>query len=203
MRYQGRISGRQDDKGFGFVTPNGGGQRAFIHMNAFANRRRRPVGTEIVIYEIVYDPMGRAQAENVRFADERTQRAPQAGRGMFAPLCASVFLMAIGAAAWAGRLSPLFPAAYAALGVLTFLAYAIDKSAARNGRWRTQESTLHLFSLLGGWPGALAAQRLLKHKSIKTEFQSVFRVTAVLHCVALAWLLWSHGGFPLATFGGA
>ncbi|MGD9578618.1 MAG: DUF1294 domain-containing protein, partial [Syntrophorhabdus sp.] len=36
----------------------------------------------------------------------------------------------------------------------------MDKSAARNERWRTQESRLHLFALIGGWPGALVAQKL-------------------------------------------
>ena len=44
--------------------------------------------------------------------------------------------------------------AYLGLSVVTFLAYWFDKSKAQRGAWRTQESTLHMFSLLGGWPGA-------------------------------------------------
>lgn len=37
MRYQGKITGWKDDKGFGFVIPNGGGQKAFVY---FANNER-------------------------------------------------------------------------------------------------------------------------------------------------------------------
>jgi len=35
---------------------------------------------------------------------------------------------------------------------ITFLVYALDKSAARRDRWRTRESTLHLLSLIGAGP---------------------------------------------------
>jgi len=51
---------------------------------------------------------------------------------------------------------------------------AFSKSAARKGAWRTQESTLHLLSLVGGWPGALVAQQKLRHKSKKQSFRFVF-----------------------------
>jgi uncharacterized membrane protein YsdA (DUF1294 family) len=50
------------------------------------------------------------------------------------------------------------------------------------------EQTLHVFALLGGWPGALVAQRWLRHKSKKASFQVAFWVTVVVNCVALGWL---------------
>ncbi|MFN5835681.1 MAG: cold-shock protein, partial [Pseudanabaena sp.] len=31
MRFQGKISDWNDERGFGFVTPNGGGPKAFLH----------------------------------------------------------------------------------------------------------------------------------------------------------------------------
>jgi hypothetical protein len=40
------------------------------------------------------------------------------------------------------------------VSLITFVAYALDKRAARLGRPRTPESTLHVPELLGGWPGA-------------------------------------------------
>jgi uncharacterized membrane protein YsdA (DUF1294 family) len=82
---------------------------------------------------------------------------------------------------------------YVVASAITFVAYAFDKSAARNDQWRTQESTLHFFALLGGWPGALAAQRLLRHKSKKPSFQFVFWMTIVFNCSALGWLVTPSG----------
>ncbi len=81
-------------------------------------------------------------------------------------------------------------AAWAALNLLTFALYARDKHAARRGQWRTPENTLHLLSLLGGWPAARVAQRVLRHKTSKASFQAVYWLTVVgnLACVA-AWVL--------------
>jgi len=76
--------------------------------------------------------------------------------------------------------------AYAGLSVITFVVYAIDKSAARHRGPRTPERTLHLLSLAGGWPGALLAQRWLRHKSAKARFLGVFWITVILNVLALA-----------------
>jgi uncharacterized membrane protein YsdA (DUF1294 family) len=79
----------------------------------------------------------------------------------------------------------------AVLSVVTFLVYAIDKHAARKGHWRVPENLLHLLSLAGGWPGALTAQRALRHKCSKRSFQFVFWLTVVLN-LGLGWKL-LHG----------
>lgn len=92
-----------------------------------------------------------------------------------------------------GRLPFAIIGLYLAASTVAFLAYAIDKSAAQKNRWRTQENTLHLFALVGGWPGALLAQKTLRHKSKKVEFQSVFRATVAINCLALGWLLTPDG----------
>ncbi len=47
---------------------------------------------------------------------------------------------------------------------------------------------MHLIVLCGGWPGALAAQHLLRHKNRKQEFQIVFWGTVALNIGAL--VLW-------------
>ena len=65
--------------------------------------------------------------------------------------------------------------------IVTFAAYALDKHAARRGRSRTRESTLHALSLAGGWPGALVAQQMLRHKSVKPQFRNVFWATVILN----------------------
>ena len=76
-------------------------------------------------------------------------------------LFALLFATFVAASVWAGTLSPLVLALYLGASLVTFAAYALDKSAAQKGQWRTRESTLHLLGLIGGWPGALIAQRVL------------------------------------------
>ena len=45
------------------------------------------------------------------------------------------------------------------------------------------ESTLHVVRLACGWPGALLAQQLLRHKSSKPSFQSTYWATVVLNVI--------------------
>jgi len=80
--------------------------------------------------------------------------------------------------------------AYLGMSVITFAAYALDKHRAKLARRRISERTLHLLELFGGWPGGLAAQRVLRHKSSKGRYLAVFWGIATLH-VALwgAWLM--------------
>lgn len=86
----------------------------------------------------------------------------------------------------------LIAAGYAVMSVVTFLAFARDKRAARRGRRRTPERVLHTLELLGGWPGAIAAQRLIRHKSSKASYRLVLIAIIAAHLIAwglLAWLL--------------
>lgn len=76
---------------------------------------------------------------------------------------------------------------YASVSAIAFLVYAIDKSAARRGTWRTPERTLHLLALAGGWPGALLAQRQLRHKTAKLPFRITFWATVVLNVAGFLW----------------
>jgi uncharacterized membrane protein YsdA (DUF1294 family) len=71
---------------------------------------------------------------------------------------------------------------------LAFVAYGIDKAAAIGGAWRIPEAFLHLLGLVGGWPGALIAQRIFRHKSRKASFQLTFWIVAALNAAALLLL---------------
>lgn len=80
---------------------------------------------------------------------------------------------------------------YLAASVMAAVGYRVDKSAAQSGRWRTAESTLHLLALIGGWPGALVAQRVFRHKSRKVSFRVAFLATVAVNCGALLWFWWT------------
>ena len=99
-----------------------------------------------------------------------------------------LFVVFLAASIVMGKLPLAIPGLYVALSGVAFLAYAMDKSAARRGAWRMSESTLHVLALIGGWPGALVAQEVLRHKSQKQPFKTILWLTAGLNCAALAWL---------------
>jgi uncharacterized membrane protein YsdA (DUF1294 family) len=78
---------------------------------------------------------------------------------------------------------------YAVLSAVLFALYSWDKRTAQRRSWRIPESTLHLLSLLGGWPGALLGQQVFRHKTRKQPFRTVFWGTVGVNCVVLAWIV--------------
>jgi uncharacterized membrane protein YsdA (DUF1294 family)/cold shock CspA family protein len=189
VRYVGRISEWNGERGFGFVSPNGGGEHVFVHIKAFEHKSVRPAAGLLVSYDLSRDDRGRSTASAVRLVDTRRKpRATDGGVGARKAIGGLFFgVLLLG---WLlSKVPTVVVIAYVAMSCLSILLYRHDKAAARNNRWRTQESTLQMFALLGGWPGALYAQDVFRHKSKKTEFQVVFWTMVVLNCAGLAWLL--------------
>lgn len=193
MRYQGKISNWKDDQGYGFVIQNGGGERAFVHIKAFSSRVRRPVDGDLITYVVKKDDKNRLTATEIRYVGEKTPSTAVSNIVSLGSKFAIGFSLLLIAFSLLGFLPSQVILLYLAASSTTFIAYALDKSAAQQNRWRIKESTLHLFSLIGGWPGALVAQKYLRHKSIKQEFQSVFWTTVIVNCLALGWLLTESG----------
>ncbi|MFA0549563.1 DUF1294 domain-containing protein [Vibrio lentus] len=82
---------------------------------------------------------------------------------------------------------------YLVIGAATFVVYAKDKRAAINGNWRVPEKTLHIFSVAGGWLGALIAQDKLRHKTQKQPFRAIYWLTVVINVAAFLWTLTPSG----------
>lgn len=200
MRTKGRLTSWHDEKGFGFITPLDGGRRVFVHINAFANRGRRPQVLQTVTYRLSSDSQGRPCAVDATLAGDRLPAMGTRDKAPLPLIAAGCFLGLVGLLVFASRVPALVLAIYIAGSLLTFISYAADKSAAKKGRWRTSENTLHLLSLFGGWPGALVAQHTLRHKSRKQSFRSVFWFTVWLNCGALLWLLSPTGSAALRTW---
>ncbi|MCG8291532.1 MULTISPECIES: DUF1294 domain-containing protein [Pseudomonas] len=74
-------------------------------------------------------------------------------------------------------------ALYPVVSLISLLLYWQDKQQARTQAWRTPEKVLHASELLGGWPGALLAQQLFRHKTRKVSYQAVFWGIVLLHQV--------------------
>lgn len=193
MRYQGRVTDWRDEKGFGFITPNGGGERVFFHIKALPRSSRRPSNEDRVNYTLQsYEP-GRHRAATVEYVVRPKVSSPARSVKPAMLILVAAFAAALTVLAALGRLPSLVGAVYVMASVVTFGAYAIDKAAARADRWRTQESTLHLLGLVGGWPGGLVAQQVLRHKSSKPSFIAVFWITVAANLCVLLWLVSASG----------
>ncbi|MCE7974654.1 MAG: DUF1294 domain-containing protein [Leptolyngbya sp. PLA1] len=80
---------------------------------------------------------------------------------------------------------------YAAASLATFVAFWLDKRLAQGGGRRIRERTLHLSAAIGGWPGALAAMHVLRHKNRKAGFVAAQFLIAFAHVASWIglWLL--------------
>lgn len=197
MRHVGRITNWNEDKGYGFATPHGGGAHAFVHIKAFPFGSRRPVDGDLVSYALTRDERGRNNAVDVRHAGQRgvvrkpPRQVPRIAMGIG-------FLLVVAAATALGFVPAILLVGYVLLGGLSYLLYTLDKAAAGEGRQRTPESTLHVVDLLGGWPGALVAQQQSRHKTAKASFQWVFWLTVLANVAAVGWLVRSGVAESLA-----
>ena len=78
------------------------------------------------------------------------------------------------------------------MSFVTLAMFGIDKRRAiKDSRARIPEKTLHLVSLLGGWPGALLGQRFFRHKTIKLRFRVWLWAIVALHLALIA--IWVGG----------
>ena len=181
MRHQGKITNWKDEQGFGFVSPNGGGKDIFIHVKSFTRSKKRPVGNELVSYEVQTDKNGRLSAQNVLYVGEAKDRPVTIGKSVYPVYFALIFLALLGMAVFFKTLPLLVLAIYLGASLVTFILYWQDKRAAKDGAQRTPEKTLQLLSLIGGWPSGLFAQRIFRHKSTKQSFQFTYWVTVFLN----------------------
>lgn len=218
MNKTGKVVRWEADRGFGFISGEGGSQDVFFHVRDYRGTGAPTVG-QGVSYELIHvggkgpravavapivlasggqrvsQGTSRRDAEALGRADRGAVRRPRPAPTRRDPWLVPVLLAALGwlmLLGWASathRLPGWTVPAWLGLNVWTFLAYWRDKRAAQRGAWRTPENTLHLWSLLGGWPGARVAQQTLRHKSSKASFQLTYWLTAIGHGVALGlWL---------------
>ncbi|MGB1949718.1 MAG: DUF1294 domain-containing protein [Marinobacter sp.] len=188
MNQKGLLTAWNDAKGFGFITPDGGGERVFAHISSYAGRGR-PVSDRKVTYSLMKDKQGRPRAGRFQYAGVAKVGASVASGVWVAAVIVLVFFATLAGLFHQGYLPVSIPAVYGAVSLVLFVMYWIDKRAAQRGAQRTAENTLHLFELCCGWPGALLAQQIFRHKTRKGSYQFVFWLAVLSNLGALGWLL--------------
>jgi uncharacterized membrane protein YsdA (DUF1294 family) len=89
---------------------------------------------------------------------------------MFSMIVVLFFCFGLGFLFLERGLDVWFIGSYLLLSFVAFICYGIDKRNAIKGRWRVSEKILHLWAVIGGWPGALVAQKIFRHKTQKRSF---------------------------------
>lgn len=216
MRKKGKVVFWNEAKGYGFIEREKDSKRVFFHVSEFSGSLEKRRKGETVVYSASIDKTNRLCAVNVlplgeqsrsdrspTKANRRTVTKKTPSRKSFADANAYWLVFAcvgaMGLSIYLGTTPNEIGLLYSVMSVLTFIVYAWDKSAAQNNQWRISESTLHLLSLVGGWLGALLAQKVLRHKSVKTEFRIVFFVTVFVNILVLAWVHTSDGASILSN----
>jgi uncharacterized membrane protein YsdA (DUF1294 family)/cold shock CspA family protein len=204
-KHKGILAQWDDTKGFGFIEPRLPGARVFVHISDFIHKTPRPEPGMQLVYLLKTAADGKSRAiEVVQSGLDRHPHKPagpvKSGPSKLAPAFTLLFCAVLAASTWLNQIPDAIAVACLLMSFFTFGLYAWDKSAARAGRWRTSEAALLFAGLLGGWPGAVAAQHWLRHKSVKTSFRLRFWATVGLHCCLLLLAYETQFfGFPLGS----
>ena len=200
MRQVGRLTQWKDDQGYGFITPNDGGSSVFVNTKSFSNPQQRPLRNNLVRYTVVFDGKDRQRAEDVEFVVDAGPDPATSSRGPGILALAVFFLLFVANSVREGKLPVAVLGLYLMASSVAFVFYKRDKAMAINHQRRIPENALHLWSLIGGWPGAALAQKLVHHKSRKDSFQIVYWITIVLNGIAFFWMLSHQGSTHLRSF---
>lgn len=205
MRRNGTIINWNDEKGFGFIAPNDGTGDVFLHFRSVTDRARRPQVGDRVEYDLDRDGQQRLRAARAILRPSNGAAPPSKSRDRHHDSGVLRFILilllpanTLGAVCVAARFEyvPHWVAyLYVGLSAITAIAYAIDKFRAVKGKWRIAEGTLQLFAMAGGWPGAFAAQRILRHKNRKLSFQVTYWIIVASHLAFWGWFAANRSGW--------
>lgn len=192
-----------DDRGFGFLDPGPDSPQLFVHISAFPRTPERPHVGQRVSYRVAPGRDGRPVAVDVHPVDRhpvdssgppsapsasagRRDRPGQGGRrgGALAYSVVAAFAVLYLVALLLWQVPPWVSVLYVGMSLLAAALYVADKRAAVEGRWRVPEQSLILVGLIGGWPGAVVAQQVVRHKTRKAAFRVEFWASVGLNVIA-------------------
>lgn len=80
----------------------------------------------------------------------------------------------------------------AAVNVVTFFIYGIDKNKAKAGQWRIPEAHLIFLAVIGGSVGALLGMRFFHHKTRKPKFYIGVPAILIVQIIFISFILTGH-----------
>lgn len=82
----------------------------------------------------------------------------------------------------------LFLILLAAMNIVAFIMYGIDKYKAKKSEWRIPESTLLWLAVLGGSVGALVGMKVWHHKTMHKKFYLGVPAILILQLALFVWI---------------
>ena len=76
--------------------------------------------------------------------------------------------------------------------IVTFVMYAIDKSKAKNNKWRISEACLIASAFCMGGIGAFLGMTMLRHKTKHLKFRLLLPLAVIVNA-AVIWAFWHFG----------
>ena len=176
------------EKGYGFILSKNSDNEVFLHIKSLQSSATYPIEGEEFYYQTSKDKQGRIQAVNA-FQTENNKKRKISLFHQFIKLLASswplvIFLYLI--LIYLGYHSHyILCLAFTVNSLLTILFYYEDKYRASFNFWRIKESYLHIWELIGGWPGALYAQYAFHHKKSKFSYMLIFALCVAINVFTL------------------
>jgi len=209
LRKRGTIHKWNDEKGFGFITPNDSNKTIFVHIKSFTDRNVRPIENQKVTYTLEKNDKGYAAINVSRTTDNPIRSKTNIHRkltqkhitkkqtpikesstnsvSLITMLFIGIFILFIlHFSVIENKLPPITIMLYLLISILTYFTYKIDKNKAINNEYRISEKSLLLLSLFGGWAGALIAQQKFRHKNKKLSFQIPFWLVIFVNIIWLS-----------------
>jgi len=180
------IQWNQEDRS-GFLEYEG--MRLLLHAHDFVRLKRQIRVGDDIRFTVGVDTDGKACAKNARHAEKGLKLVNLL-------LLTALLVVPVRAIEQLGQSHDLrlLLGGAAVVGLLTFLVYWEDKRRMRAAGWRVPANTMHVMELIGGWPAAYLAQRLLGHQRGRFSYQLTFwLIVALYQFVALDYLR----GWPL------
>jgi uncharacterized membrane protein YsdA (DUF1294 family)/cold shock CspA family protein len=169
------------ERGFGFIRSRGLDEDVFVHIREIQGGKPCTIG------------------QNVTFQMKKTERGITAvnvvpGKRRISPYWLyglPAVGLTLGLAWWLWQLGlPAVLAYLASVNLCTLLFYGYDKGIAGTRFLRVPERVLHALAFFGGSPLALLAQKLFRHKTLKSSFRLVYWAIVVVHAITIGGGWW-------------